>query len=169
MRRDAVGRYLGTVCAEVRCSSGKTQSSSRAKVDDFTSGLRSDVSRLGISSRPPTRSHLIAAARLSSLRVPVLPRLAGPASLVKSAYLPTALPASCKCILREERRLHQEQNHAASTPIVATHNTAIMSQPSLAQFVMKRPWMMRWAQPLSRWYLNNAGYRQLGLRYGTSG
>ncbi|KAM0689699.1 hypothetical protein Q7P36_010570 [Cladosporium allicinum] len=39
-----------------------------------------------------------------------------------------------------------------------------MSQPSLAQFVMKRPWMMRWAQPLSNWYLNSAGYRQLGLR-----
>ena len=29
---------------------------------------------------------------------------------------------------------------------------------------MKRPWMMRWAQPLSNWYLNSAGYRQLGLR-----
>merc|ERR1712013_173654 len=45
-----------------------------------------------------------------------------------------------------------------------THITAIMSQPSLAQFVMKRPWMMRWAQPLSNWYLHGAGYRQLGLR-----
>ncbi|GAB7330203.1 hypothetical protein MBLNU13_g01866t1 [Cladosporium sp. NU13] len=39
-----------------------------------------------------------------------------------------------------------------------------MSQPSLAPYVMKRPWLMRWAQPLSKWYFDNAGYRKLGLR-----
>lgn len=44
-----------------------------------------------------------------------------------------------------------------------------MSQPSLAPYVMKRPWLMRWAQPLSKWYFDNAGYRKLGLRYERSG
>ncbi|KAF2100690.1 ubiquinol-cytochrome c reductase complex 14 kDa protein [Rhizodiscina lignyota] len=39
-----------------------------------------------------------------------------------------------------------------------------MSQPSLAKFVLKRPWLKRWMQPISDWYLANAGYRSLGLR-----
>lgn len=41
-----------------------------------------------------------------------------------------------------------------------------MSQPSLAGFMMKRPWLMRWMKPLSNWYADAAGYRKLGLRYG---
>ena len=57
----------------------------------------------------------------------------------------------------------------ASTPSITTHITANMSQPSLAPYVMKRPWLMRWAQPLSKWYFDNAGYRKLGLRYERSG
>lgn len=40
-----------------------------------------------------------------------------------------------------------------------------MSQPSLAPYILKRPWLNRWMQPLSKWYFNNAGYRKLGLRY----
>jgi len=40
-----------------------------------------------------------------------------------------------------------------------------MSQPSLAPYIMKRPWLMRWMKPLSKWYFDNAGYRKLGLRY----
>lgn len=44
-------------------------------------------------------------------------------------------------------------------------NTAIMSVPTLAPQIMKRPWLMRWMKPLSKWYFNNAGYRKLGLRY----
>ncbi|KAK3080143.1 hypothetical protein LTS18_003001 [Coniosporium uncinatum] len=39
-----------------------------------------------------------------------------------------------------------------------------MSQPSLAKFIIKRPWLRNWMQPLANWYSNNAGYRQLGLR-----
>ena len=39
-----------------------------------------------------------------------------------------------------------------------------MSAPSLAPFVNKRPWLQRWLKPLSNWYCNAAGYRQLGLR-----
>jgi hypothetical protein len=42
---------------------------------------------------------------------------------------------------------------------------AIMSTPSLAPFILKRPWLQRWMKPLSEWYLDNAGYRKLGLRY----
>lgn len=41
---------------------------------------------------------------------------------------------------------------------------ATMSAPSLAPMIMKRPWLQRWVQPLSNWYCNAAGYRQLGLR-----
>jgi len=39
-----------------------------------------------------------------------------------------------------------------------------MSTPSLAPFILKRPWLQRWMKPLSEWYLDNAGYRKLGLR-----
>jgi hypothetical protein len=40
-----------------------------------------------------------------------------------------------------------------------------MSQPSLASFVIKRPWLKRWMTPLATWYSDAAGYRKLGLRY----
>ena len=40
-----------------------------------------------------------------------------------------------------------------------------MSQPSLANFIVKRPWLRRWMEPLASWYVDNAGYRKLGLRY----
>lgn len=40
-----------------------------------------------------------------------------------------------------------------------------MSAPSFAPAIMKRPWLQRWMKPLSNWYINAAGYRQLGLRY----
>lgn len=40
-----------------------------------------------------------------------------------------------------------------------------MTTPSLAPFIMKRPWLQKWMQPLSRWYMDSAGYRKLGLRY----
>ncbi|EKD16622.1 uncharacterized protein L3040_001365 [Drepanopeziza brunnea f. sp. 'multigermtubi'] len=39
-----------------------------------------------------------------------------------------------------------------------------MSQPSLAKFIVKRPWLKRMMMPLSNWYCNAAGYRKLGLR-----
>ncbi|KAF2759726.1 14 kDa subunit of cytochrome bd ubiquinol oxidase [Pseudovirgaria hyperparasitica] len=39
-----------------------------------------------------------------------------------------------------------------------------MSQPSLAKFVIKRPWLHNWLKPLSQWYADSAGYRKLGLR-----
>jgi hypothetical protein len=40
-----------------------------------------------------------------------------------------------------------------------------MSQPSLAGYIVKRPWLKRWMMPLANWYANAAGYRKLGLRY----
>ncbi|GAP83309.2 putative cytochrome b-c1 complex subunit 7 [Rosellinia necatrix] len=39
-----------------------------------------------------------------------------------------------------------------------------MSYPSLAPFVLKRPWLRNMLTPLAGWYSNAAGYRQLGLR-----
>ncbi|KAI1502826.1 cytochrome b-c1 complex subunit 7 [Biscogniauxia marginata] len=39
-----------------------------------------------------------------------------------------------------------------------------MSYPSLAPFVIKRPWLHNLLKPVANWYANAAGYRQLGLR-----
>ncbi|KAF4551640.1 Cytochrome b-c1 complex subunit 7-like protein [Elsinoe fawcettii] len=39
-----------------------------------------------------------------------------------------------------------------------------MSQPSFANFIIKRPWLKRWMQPLANWYADASGYRKLGLR-----
>ncbi|KAK8095566.1 uncharacterized protein PG998_002194 [Apiospora kogelbergensis] len=36
--------------------------------------------------------------------------------------------------------------------------------PSLAPFVMKRPWLRNMLKPVANWYANASGYRQLGLR-----
>ncbi|KAI0386599.1 14 kDa subunit of cytochrome bd ubiquinol oxidase [Hypomontagnella monticulosa] len=38
------------------------------------------------------------------------------------------------------------------------------SYPSLAPFVLKRPWLRNMLTPIASWYSNAAGYRQLGLR-----
>ena len=42
-----------------------------------------------------------------------------------------------------------------------------MSAPSLAKFIIKRPWLKRWMVPFAKWYADAAGYRKLGLRYST--
>ncbi|OKL58931.1 hypothetical protein UA08_05771 [Talaromyces atroroseus] len=42
-----------------------------------------------------------------------------------------------------------------------------MSVPSLTSYVVKRPYLKRWLQPVAEWYTNAAGYRRLGLRYNT--
>ncbi|KAI0885619.1 14 kDa subunit of cytochrome bd ubiquinol oxidase [Annulohypoxylon maeteangense] len=36
--------------------------------------------------------------------------------------------------------------------------------PSLAPFIIKRPWLTKLLTPVANWYSNAAGYRQLGLR-----
>ncbi|KAI1389813.1 14 kDa subunit of cytochrome bd ubiquinol oxidase [Hypoxylon trugodes] len=38
------------------------------------------------------------------------------------------------------------------------------SYPSLAPFISKRPWLLKFFKPVASWYSNAAGYRQLGLR-----
>ncbi|RVX70195.1 hypothetical protein B0A52_05528 [Exophiala mesophila] len=40
-----------------------------------------------------------------------------------------------------------------------------MSAPSLAPYILKRPWLKRWMLPLANWYVDAAGYRRLGLRH----
>jgi hypothetical protein len=40
-----------------------------------------------------------------------------------------------------------------------------MAYPSLAPFILKRPWLRSFFTPVANWYVNAAGYRQLGLRY----
>ena len=34
----------------------------------------------------------------------------------------------------------------------------------LTKFIIKRPWLSRWMRPLSNWYTNQMGHRQLGLK-----
>jgi ubiquinol-cytochrome c reductase subunit 7 len=36
---------------------------------------------------------------------------------------------------------------------------------SLAPFIKARPWLKNAIMPVANWYVNAAGYRQLGLRY----
>lgn len=40
-----------------------------------------------------------------------------------------------------------------------------MSAPSLAPFIIKRPWLLKLCMPIANWYVNAAGYRRLGLLY----
>ncbi|KAK5044960.1 hypothetical protein LTR84_010332 [Exophiala bonariae] len=40
-----------------------------------------------------------------------------------------------------------------------------MSGPSLAPYILKRPWLLSWMKPFAEWYANAAGYRRLGLRF----
>lgn len=37
-----------------------------------------------------------------------------------------------------------------------------MSAPSLAPYILKRPWLLSWMKPFAEWYANAAGYRRLG-------
>ncbi|EFX01533.1 ubiquinol-cytochrome c reductase complex protein [Grosmannia clavigera kw1407] len=39
-----------------------------------------------------------------------------------------------------------------------------MSYISAAPFIRKRPWLLNALKPLANWYINLAGYRQMGLR-----
>ncbi|TQS38596.1 hypothetical protein Golomagni_00896 [Golovinomyces magnicellulatus] len=39
-----------------------------------------------------------------------------------------------------------------------------MSAPHFANFILKRPWLLKIFEPMSKWYTNAAGYRKLGLR-----
>jgi len=36
--------------------------------------------------------------------------------------------------------------------------------PSLIDAVVARPWLARLLKPVANWYVNAAGYRQMGLR-----
>ncbi|OQD77009.1 hypothetical protein PENDEC_c003G04968 [Penicillium decumbens] len=40
-----------------------------------------------------------------------------------------------------------------------------MSAPSIANYIVKRPWLKRWMTPLANWYTDAAGYRKLGLKF----
>ncbi|KAJ6094831.1 hypothetical protein N7467_002344 [Penicillium canescens] len=40
-----------------------------------------------------------------------------------------------------------------------------MSAPSFASYIVKRPLLKRWMQPLANWYTDAAGYRRLGLKF----
>lgn len=34
----------------------------------------------------------------------------------------------------------------------------------LTKFILKRPWLKRWVEPLSEWYVSKMGYQQIGLK-----
>jgi hypothetical protein len=65
-------------------------------------------------------------------------------------------------------KLEHSSDITCKTPIpnlLDPYNTAKMSVPSMANFIIKRPWLRSWMKPLASWYANAAGYRKLGLRY----
>jgi len=37
-----------------------------------------------------------------------------------------------------------------------------MSGPSLAPYILRRPWLKKWMMPFANWYANASGYRKLG-------
>ncbi|KAK5094455.1 Cytochrome b-c1 complex subunit 7, mitochondrial [Exophiala xenobiotica] len=39
-----------------------------------------------------------------------------------------------------------------------------MSGPSLAPYILRRPWLKKWMMPFANWYANASGYRKLGLK-----
>lgn len=67
-------------------------------------------------------------------------------------------------VLREAttRRWKANRQHCATNTRLA--EPVKMSQPSLYNAIVKRPWLRRWMEPLSKWYCETAGYRSLGLR-----
>ncbi|KAL9617769.1 MAG: hypothetical protein Q9160_007482 [Pyrenula sp. 1 TL-2023] len=40
-----------------------------------------------------------------------------------------------------------------------------MPPPNFAPYIAKRPWLLRWFEPIAKWHARAAGYRQLGLKY----
>jgi hypothetical protein len=58
----------------------------------------------------------------------------------------------------------QSRRYCSSRLCTSTKHIAVMSQPSLTNFIVKRPWLKRWMTPLANWYSDAAGYRKLGLR-----
>lgn len=67
-------------------------------------------------------------------------------------------PTSCHSI-DDLPRLH--------LPPTSPRSTVTMSAPSLHKAVAGRPWLAKILRPLAQMYANAAGYRQMGLRYGS--
>jgi len=72
--------------------------------------------------------------------------------------------------LSEKLRCCKEPHHftrrrQSTTSRALPPSLTIMSAPSLANAIVKRPWLQRLMTPLANWYCNVAGYRKLGLRY----
>jgi len=59
------------------------------------------------------------------------------------------------------RELYGETTTSSDRPIPL--DTATMSFPSFHRFVLRRPWLTKIMMPWANWYVNAAGYRQLGL------
>jgi hypothetical protein len=55
-----------------------------------------------------------------------------------------------------------EVDHSLTTTRAQQH-IINMSAPTLAPYILKRPWLKRWMMPLANWYANAAGYRRLGM------
>jgi hypothetical protein len=103
------------------------------------------------------------------------------APLIRDSYSPAGIrwslsrdvSSGSNCLRNHENRAigelrqrhHPTKGFSASFISTRPHNSN-MSQPSLAGYIIKRPWLKRWVTPLANWYANAAGYRKLGLRYG---
>merc|ERR1712000_469931 len=57
---------------------------------------------------------------------------------------------------------HGDDDHNRSHPSTDDDDDKMVS---LAPFIVKRPWLHKLMMPISKWYVNAAGYRKMGLRY----
>jgi len=60
---------------------------------------------------------------------------------------------------KESFRVHVRPSSTYPPP---TKHKLTMSAPSLAPYILARPWLKSWMMPLANWYANAAGYRRLG-------
>lgn len=129
-----------------------------AQNSDLPSGLRPRAHCVGVCLYQPDRP---SPAPIGSARVPTVHVLnqssvvSGPNSIDDDGLTPEAA----------------SRRPTVQTPLFTTFTqliTAKMSQPSLAQYIIKKPALAKWMAPIANWYANAAGYRKLGLRYDTT-
>lgn len=124
---------------------------------DLPSGLRPRAQCVGVCLYHPGRPLPvpIGSARVPTVHVPNESSVvSGPNSIDDDGLTPEAAS-----------RRPTVQTHFSTTSIQLI--TAKMSQPSLAQYIIKKPALAKWMAPIANWYANAAGYRKLGLRYDT--
>lgn len=101
--------------------------------------------------------------------------LVGPGLVEPCYHVPYSAVKSVVAYVIDSRESSHPEKASTTSPIPARdtpesfistrpHNSN-MSQPSLAGYIIKRPWLRKMMMPVANWYANAAGYRKLGLKY----